>query len=83
MLNMDLLSPIVVHSLHAIIKQWQDTEQDNEDELLQLLNPAGNDFSYLCAEHHPSLAKIIPANDDINILLSNHKHKLSCLECTP
>lgn len=134
MLNIDLLSPLAVHSLYAIIKQWQDTDQDDEYELLEeLLNPSENNISYLCAEHRPNLAKIMRAdsyqklldnqdndlftdildgfdylfldeyvsmqnrlremfdngytldafNDDINTLLSNHKHKLTCLEFQP
>lgn len=58
MLNIDLLSPLAVHSLYTIIKQWQDTDQTDEEELLELLDPESNDSSYLCAEHRPILPKL-------------------------
>ena len=63
MLDIKILSPLARHALFAIIKQWQDTEQTNEEELLELLDPKSNDLSYLCAEHRPNLTKIIPDSE--------------------
>lgn len=60
MLDIKILSPLARHALLVVIKQWQDTDQNDEEELLELLDPASNDSSYLCAEHRPDLGKIIP-----------------------
>ena len=69
MLNIKNLSSLARHALFVIIKQWQDTDQTNEEELLELLDPKRNDLSYLYAEHRPNLTKIIPDSEAAEALL--------------
>ena len=69
MLDVKILSPLACHALLVFIKQWQDKNQANEEELLELLDYNNNDSSYLCAENRPDLVKIISDSEAAEGLL--------------
>lgn len=83
-LNIEQLSPMARHALYVIIKQWlddaerfADDPENAQDALSSLLDTGNNDISYLCAEHRPDLAKMLPTAEQVEkVLCQNGEHDL-------